>query len=287
MSQSSVSRRRFLELSAGAFALASVGGLAGCGGSGGGDGQTPIGVQLYSVRHDLKEDFEGTIAALAEMGFQGVEFANYFGRSAEELRSILDDNGLECCGTHIMMEALQGDAFEETVEFSKTLGNDYFIVRWIPQGQRSDPDTFMETVDQFNQIGERLNPHGMQIGYHNHDYIFETFDGEVMWDLLAENTRDDVILQLDTGHAASIGKDPVELLKRHPGRTTTLHAKPYSSAKEDAVIGADDLDWEQIIQTAEEVGGTEWHILEYEVQGVSATKALDQCLTNFRQFRGA
>lgn len=288
MDTSSVSRRRFLELSASAFALASVGGLTGCGGGSGAPGSSPpVGVQLYSVRHELKEDFEGTIAKLAEMGFQGVEFANYFGHSAKELRSILDTHGLECCGTHIMMEALQGDTFAETVAFSKTLENEYLIVRWIPEEKRSDRATFMQTVEELNQIAERLSSHGMQIGYHNHDYIFETFDGDLMWELLAENTRDDFILQLDTGHAAGIGQDPVELLKRHPGRTTTLHAKPYSSRNEGAVIGEDDLDWPRIIQIAEEMGGTEWHILEYEVEGVSALEALKTCLANFRELRRA
>ena len=286
--ESPISRRRFLELSAGACAFASAGALAGCGGdSAAGRNSPPIGVQLYSVRHELEEDFEGTIARLAEMGFEGVEFANYFDHSAEELRSILDDNGLACCGTHIYLEDLLGGSFEETVAFSETLENEYFIVRWIPEERRTDRAAFMKTVEDFNRVAERLAPRGMQVGYHNHDYIFETFDGDLMWDLLAENTRDDVILQLDTGHAAGIGQDPVGLLKRHPGRTTTLHAKPYSGANEAAVIGEDELDWGQIIETAEEVGGTEWHILEYEVEGVPPLEALDRCLTNFRQLRQA
>lgn len=286
MSESDLSRRRFLELSVGGCALVSVGGVAG-GSRFTAAPSPPIGVQLYSVRHELEEDFEGTLARLAEMGFEGVEFANYFGHSAEGLRSILDENGLKCCGTHIHLEDLQGDSFEETVAFSKTLENDYFIVRWIPEEKRSSREAFMQTVEEFNQVAERLAPHGMQVGYHNHDYIFETFDGDLMWDLLAENTRDNVILQLDTGHAAGIGQDPVELLKRHPGRTTTLHAKSYSSTKTEAVIGEDELDWEQIIDAAEEVGGTEWHILEYEVEGVPPLKALNECLTNFRQYREA
>lgn len=287
MQESGLSRRRFLKLSVGACALVSVGGLAGCGGSVSGTASPPIGVQLYSVRHELEEDFEGTIARLAEIGFEGVEFANYFDHSAEELRTILDEHGLACCGTHIYLDDLLGDTFEETVAFSETLENKYFIVRWIPEEKRSSRKAFMQTIEEFNRVAERLAPRGMQVGYHNHDYIFETFEGDLMWDLLAENTRDDVILQLDTGHAAGIGQDPVELLRRHPGRTTTLHAKPYSSMEEEAVIGEDELHWTQIIEMAEEVGGTEWHILEYEVEGVSALKALNECLANFRQLRQA
>jgi len=282
-SESRVSRRRFLKLSAGVCALASVGGIAGCGGASSTATSPLIGVQLYSVRHELEKDFEGTIARLAEMGFDGVEFANYFNRSAEELRAILDEHGLACCGTHIYLDDLLGDSFEETVAFSETLENEYFIVRWIPEEKRSSRGAFMQTVGEFNQVAERLAPRGMQVGYHNHDYIFETFDGDLMWNLLAENTRDDFILQLDTGHAASIGQDPVELLRRHPDRTTTLHAKPYSSTQEEAVIGEDELAWEQIIETAEEEGGSEWFILEYEVEDVPPLEALDECFTNFRK----
>lgn len=286
MQELSLSRRRFLELSVGGCALISLGGLAGCSSSTAA-ASIPVGVQLYSVRHELEEDFEGTVAHLAEMGFEGVEFADYFDHSAEELRTILNRQDLECCGTHIHLDDLLGDSFEETVAFSETLGNEYFIVRWIPEEKRSSREAFMQTVEEFNQVAERLAPHGMQVGYHNHDYIFETFDGDLMWDLLAENTRDDVILQLDTGHAAGIGQDPEELLRRHPGRTTTLHAKPYSSAEAEAVIGEDELDWARIIEAAEEVGGTEWHILEYEVEGVPPLKALSECLTNFRQYQEA
>lgn len=169
--------------------------------------------------------------------------------------------------------------------FSETLENEYFVVRWIPEEKRSSREVFTQTIEEFNQVAERLAPHGMRVGYHNHDYIFETFDGDLMWDLLAENTRDDVILQLDTGHAASVGQDPVELLRRHPDRTTTLHAKPYSDVEAAAVIGEDALDWAQIIEAAEEVGGTEWQILEYEVEGVAPLKALNECLTNFRELQ--
>ncbi len=120
------------------------------------------------------------------------------------------------------------------------------------------------------------------MGYHNHDYIFEQFDGDYLWDILAENTDDRFILQLDTGHAALMGEDPVELIYRHPGRTASIHAKAYSTVNEEAVIGEDQLGWAGIIEASETVGGIEWYILEYEIENVDPIEALEACINNFK-----
>ncbi len=265
------------------MAAAAFGGLVGC--ARGPVRNIPLGVQLYSVRYELADDFEGTIAELARMGYEGVEFADYFDMTAEEIRAILDNHNLRSCGTHVLLDVLRGDSFDETVEFNRTLGNENFIIRWIPEGERDSRDTFMRTIDEYNEVVERLEPHGMQLGYHNHDYIFETFNGEYLWDILAENTDERFIMQLDTGHAALMGQDPVELIHRHPGRTASIHAKAYSTENEEAVIGDDDLDWAGIIRASKEVGGIEWFILEYEIEGVPPLAALEESIRNFREIR--
>ena len=274
---------RYIANSACSMAAVSLGGLTACAPRN--DQLTPLGVQLYSVRHELDDDFEGTIAQLARMGYEGVEFADYHGKSAREIREILDRYDLQACGTHVVAGVLRGDNFEETVEFNRELGNENFILRWIDEEERDSRDTFMETIDEYNEIVERLSRYDMRLGYHNHDYIFDTFDGDYLWDILAENSDNRFIMQLDTGHAASVGQDPVELMHRHPGRTASMHAKAYSETNEEAVIGEDQLDWPGIIQAAKEVGGIEWHILEYEIEGVPPLEALEACIRNFREIR--
>jgi len=278
-----ISRGHFIKIAGGSVAALTLGGLSGCAARP--VKNTPIGVQLYSVRHELAEDFEGTIARLADMGYEGVEFADYFGLTGSEIKTILDRHNLECCGSHVMLDVLQGDNFEETVEFNKAMGNRYFIIRWIPEEERDSRESFMNTISEYNQIAERLEEHGMRLGYHNHDYIFETFNGDYLWDILAENTDERFILQLDTGHAALMGKDPAELIHRHPGRTASIHAKAYSEANEEAVIGEDELDWAGIIEASESVGGIEWYILEYEIEGVPPLEALDASIRNFREIK--
>lgn len=278
------SRRDFIKLSSFTIAATSAGGLLGCS-SNDETQNVPVGVQLYSVRNELAEDFQGTIAEIARMGFEGVEFADYFGMTGEELKSVLDEHDLRCCGTHITLDVFQGDAFDETVAFNKALGNDYFIIRWIPEEYRDSRETFLSLIDEYNEIVERLEPHGMRLGYHNHDYIFEKFGDEYLWDILAQNTDERFIMQLDTGHAAGMDQDAVELIRRHPGRSVTMHAKAHSTVNNEAVIGEDQLDWPGIIEAAEDVGGIEWYILEYEISGVPPLEALEDSINNFRRLQ--
>lgn len=277
------SRKDFLKLTSIAVLTVSVGGLTGCSTSST-SRRIPLGVQLYSVRRELDEDFEGTIAEIARMGYEGVEFADYFGYSAAELKTILDKNDLLCCGSHVRIGDLRGETLKETIEFNQTLENEYLILRWIPQEDRVNRETFLRTIEEYNRISEQIKPYDLRLGYHNHDYIFESFNGELLWDILATSTSDDFILQLDTGHAAGIGQDPVELIKRQPNRTVSMHAKAYSSENEAAVIGDDELNWEEIVIAAEATGGIEWYILEYEIEGVPPLE-LDSSLQNFKDLR--
>lgn len=241
-----------------------------------------IGVQLYCVRHELAKDMPGTLAALAEMGFKWVEFADYFGHSAAELRRRLDAAGLKCCGTHIYLDDLLGGKLIDTVYFNHVLGNPNLIVRWLGEERRRSREAFQSTIDDFNQIADRIKPFGMRVGYHNHDYIFDRFDEERLWDLLAEGTGSDVILQLDTGNAARAGQNVVELLQSHPGRTVSMHVKPYSAKDETAFLGRDELDWSRILQVCRTTAGTRWYIVEYEEEGVPPLEALKENLRLFK-----
>src|SRR5208283_627787 len=88
----------------------------------------PIALQLYSVRNDCEKDLPSVLKIVAEIGYKGVEFAGYYGRNAKQLRQLLDDNGLKCCGSHLGLEAIRGGNLTKTVEFNKTLGNPFLIV---------------------------------------------------------------------------------------------------------------------------------------------------------------
>ena len=243
----------------------------------------PVGLQLYSVRGECAKDLPGTIAAVARMGYRGVEFAGYHGRAARDLRKMLDDSGLVCCGTHIALETLLGDALGPTIEFNQVLGNRFLIVPSLAEKRRSSRKAWQETAALFNAVAAKVQPHGMRTGYHNHAIEFQPLEGEKPWDTFFGHTVRDVVMQLDTGNAMHGGGDPVEFLKKYPGRATTVHLKPFSKAGPRAVIGEDDLPWPEIFRLCETVGGTEWYIVEYEAPGVPALEAVARCLDTLRK----
>jgi sugar phosphate isomerase/epimerase len=250
----------------------------------------PIALQLYSVRTDCEKDLAGTLAAVAEMGYDGVEFAGYYGRSAAELRTMLDDLGLVAAGTHTGLDTLMRDQLAETVAFNRTLGNRFLIVPSLPEERRSSRQAWLETAALFNEIAEALAPGGMVTGYHNHYVEFQPLDGELPWDTFFGNTRQDVVMQIDLGNALRGGADPVPFIERYPGRAVTVHLKSYSQEAGRAdprlgyrpLIGEDDIPWEQVFSTCEKVGGTEWYIVEYESDAYPPLEAVDRFLKALR-----
>ena len=243
----------------------------------------PIGLQLYSVRHDCEKDLEGVLDAVVEMGYEGVEFAGYYGRTAKDLRALLDARDLVCCGTHIGLDTLGGKELAKTVAFNKTLGNRYLIVPWIDEKRRSSRAGWLEMAKVFNELADQVRPDGMQVGYHNHHVEFTEMDGEVQWDTFFGHTKKEVIMQFDTGNAMQGGGETPPYLRKYPGRATTVHVKPYSKTRPKALIGEDDLPWGEIFELCETVGGTKWYIVEYEIEGVPALEAVEKCLGSLRK----
>lgn len=250
----------------------------------------PIGLELYSVRHDLEKDLRGTLKAVADMGYEGVEFAGYPKHPAEELRALLDELGLTCCGWHTPFELVQDVKLEETIAFNKKLGNRFIIIPGIPENLRTSRTDWLKLADFFNRLADKLAPHGMFTGYHNHYVEFQPLDGEEPWDTFFSNTKKDVIMQLDMGNALYGGADLVAILKRYPGRGRTVHLKPYSKrlGKDDprngyrTMIGEDDVPWSEIFHLCETQGNTEWYIVEYESDLYPPLEAVKVCLDRLR-----
>ncbi|MBN1583835.1 MAG: sugar phosphate isomerase/epimerase [Anaerolineae bacterium] len=238
----------------------------------------PIALQLYSVRHDCERDLPATLKAVAKMGYEGVEFAGYYGRSAQELRAMLDDLGLKVAGTHIGLSTLLGDQLAETVEFNRVLGNKFLIVPGLPEERRNSRQAWQETAKIFNEIAAKLAQEGMYTGYHNHAVEFTPMDGELPWDTFFGNTLREVVMQIDLGNALHGGGDPIPFLSQYPGRALTVHLKAYSSTNDKALIGEDDVPWEEVFQVCETSGNTEWYIVEQESYAFPPLECVDRCL---------
>lgn len=253
----------------------------------------PIALQLYSVRHDLDRDIRATLKAVADMGYDGVEFAGAPKQSADDLCELLDAFGLACCGWHTPYDLLQENKLEETIAFNKTLGNAYLIVPGIPEHLRRSRADWLNQAAFFNNLAGKLEPHAMATGYHNHFVEFQPLDGEPPWDTLFGNTRKEFIMQLDMGNALFGGGDVIAILKRYPGRAVTVHLKSYSKVAGESdpmqgfrpLIGDDDVPWESVFQICETIGGTEWYIVEYESDAYPPLEAAERSLRNLEAMR--
>jgi sugar phosphate isomerase/epimerase len=157
-----------------------------------------------------------------------------------------------------------GDNLSKTIEFNDTLGNRLLIVPSLPEKYRKTRPGWQEAADLFNEIAGKLVSHGMRVGYHNHGVEFQPLDGELPWDIFFDRAKQEVLIQYDIGNAAQAGADARVFLKKHPGRVVSVHVKPYSKAKPDALIGDDELPWPEIFKLCETVSGVEWYIIEYE-----------------------
>jgi sugar phosphate isomerase/epimerase len=235
----------------------------------------PMAVQLYSVRKDCAEDLPGTLSALAEMGYEGVEFAGYYDRTAAELRQLLDARGLKAAGSHVRGHELAPENLAATAEFHQTLGNKYLIIPWMDPSD--DRQVWLDLATRLNQAAEKLAPHGLRTGFHNHGHEFKPIQGETPWDIVAGNTRPEVVMQLDLGNACHGGADPMAYLRKYLDRMGTVHLKEFSATNDKPLIGEGDIPWETALGAIEAGGKTEWFIVEQEVYPVPPREAVRRC----------
>ncbi len=238
----------------------------------------PIGLELWSVRHDLKADPLGTLKKIKAMGYEGVEFAGAYEYAAADVRQWLDETGLVCCGWHTAYPLVQDDQLEATIEYNKIIGNTRIIVPSIPGNLRQTKADWLALARRFDALAAKLAAHGMMTGYHNHHVEFAPLEGEAPWETFFGATGQGVAHQIDTGNCYRGGGDPVALVKKFPGRSNTVHLKPYTfsldtpddpKAPFGPAIGEDETPWADFFAACESVGGTQWYIVEYESDAIA------------------
>lgn len=243
-------------------------------------GKLPIALQLYSVRDEAAKNLPGVLQQVASFGYDGVEFAGYYDHSATDIRKMLDDNGLKCAGGHLGLDTLTGDNLEKTIEFQQILGNKFLIVPWVPAHTKEE---WLSIAEELNAISDKLALLGLRTGYHNHHTEFLPVEGgELPWDIFFGNTKPAVIMQFDVGNALHGGGHAAPFLAKYPGRATTVHVKEYSSTDEFALVGEGEVNWAEIFNLCETIGGTEWYIVEQERYAYPSLECADRCLKNLR-----
>lgn len=246
-----------------------------------------LGVQLYSVRDDMKKDPLGTLKQLAQMGYKNVEHANYvnhkfYGYSATEFKKILDDLGLKMPSGHTVMQAKHWDAakndftdeWKQTVVDAAIVGQQYVISPWLDDTLRKNYDDLVRYMGVFNKCGELCQKSGMKFGYHNHDFEFsQKLNDKKVFDIILDNTDPKLVVQqLDIGNMYGAGGRALDIMKQYPGRFESMHVKDeIKTAKgemndgyESTILGKGVIPVKEIIDLGRKMGGTTEFIIEQE-----------------------
>ncbi|HEV8286605.1 MAG TPA: sugar phosphate isomerase/epimerase [Chitinophagaceae bacterium] len=263
--------------------------------------KTITGIQLYSVRDDMKKDPQGTLKQISEMGYKYVEHADYvdrkfYGFSAPEFKKLLSGLGLQMKSGHTVMGR---DAWDEgkndftdkwkyTVEDAAVMEQEYVISPWLDESYRKDVDGLKRFLAVFNKSGELCKKSGMKFGYHNHDFEFNTkIDGVMLYDIILKETDPNLVIQqMDMGNMYSAGGRPLELLKQYPGRFKSFHVKDEIKTEkgsnreyESTILGMGIMQVKQVIDLAKKIGGTTHFIIEQEsYQGKTPLECVKQDL---------
>jgi sugar phosphate isomerase/epimerase len=247
----------------------------------------PVGLELYSVRDQLKKDPESTIRAVAKMGYQDVEFyAPYLEWSedqAKQMRKLLDELGIHCYSTHNDEDSFSDSKIQKASELNKILGSRYMVLAW--SDPKPDLDGWKKVAESLNNAAEKLAPSGLKVGYHNHDAEWKPVEGKRPIEVIASNTKPSVMLQLDVGTCLEAGADPVAWIKANPGRIRSIHCKDWSpdpNVGYKTLFGEGKADWKAIFQAAENQGGVEFYLIEQEGSRYPELETARRCLEAFR-----
>jgi sugar phosphate isomerase/epimerase len=243
----------------------------------------PMGIEMYSVRDELKKDPQGTVRAIAAMGYQGLEFyAPYFEWShaqAKEMKKLLDDLGIRCFSTHNDASYMNQEHIQNAIDLNLNLGNKYVVM--ASSQPKPGLDGWREIADALNFATEKLEASGLKAGYHNHQLEFTPLDGVRPMEILAKNTKPSVMLQLDVGTCLEAGSDPAAWIRANPGRIRSVHCKDWAPGPDkgySVLFGEGIADWKAIFAAAESVGGAEYYLMEQEGSRYSELETAKKCL---------
>ncbi|MDX1932966.1 MAG: sugar phosphate isomerase/epimerase [Capsulimonadales bacterium] len=225
----------------------------------------PVGLQMYTVRDDAAKDFAGTVKTIAEIGYAGVELAGYAGLTAAEAKKVLDDNGLAVFGGHVGYDQMTNNLEQVIDEFS-AFGAKYVAVPWIGNEWRNSLDDYRRLGAALNEIGAKLTAAGITLCYHNHDFEFNRFGGDVYgFDaLFAAAEPANLQVEMDTFWVKKAGEDPVAYVTKYAGRLPLVHLKDMTPDGDFAPVGEGTIDYIALTGAAE-AAGTKYFIVEQDV----------------------
>jgi sugar phosphate isomerase/epimerase len=251
----------------------------------------PVGLELYSVRNELKEDLNGTVRAVAKMGYEVVEFFSpYYAWTDEQtkdMRKLLDELKIKCLSTHNDAKNFLPENLARTARLNQILGAEYVVM--VSAGRPQGVAGWTAVAETLNRATDAWKSAGLKAGYHNHQTEFtplEEGDRKRPMDLLAAKTHKDVMLQFDVGTCVEAGSDPVAWINQNPGRIRSMHCKDWAPGPDKGykvLFGEGAVPWKKVFDAAENTGGIEYYLIEQEGSRFPAMETAEKCLANFRK----
>ncbi|GHV69905.1 sugar phosphate isomerase [Bacteroidia bacterium] len=259
----------------------------------GGTLEQPIGVQLYSLRHEIGKDFDGTIKLLGDIGYQTIQAAGYgdgkfYGKTPQEFKAAIEAVGMKVLSSHTFIGLEDKEVASN--DFSKSLAKwDAMIAAHKAAGMKyivcagiGVPDKLAELqtyCDYFNAIGKKCKEQGLEFGYHNHSHEFRGVEGVTMYNYMLEHTDPALVLfQMDVYWTVMAQKSPVELFKQYPGRFKLLHIKDHKELGQSGMVGFD------AIFKNLEVAGTKDFIVEIEAFTNTPAEGMKACFDYLKSY---
>lgn len=263
------------------------------------------GVQLYSIRDEMKADALGTLKALSAMGYKAAEHASYrerkfYGWEAKEFRKILDDLGIAMPSGHTVLGPRHWDdakkdftdLWKYTVEDAAILGQQFVISPSMGEEYRKSSDGLKKLMDIFNKSGELCKKSGMKFGYHNHDFEFaEKLDGVSVYEIILKNTDPNLVIQqLDIGNLYNGGANAMEVMKAWPNRFSSMHVKDEIKATEgnekfeSTILGKGIVPVKDVIDMGRKTGTIHFIIEQESYQGKTPLECVKEDLAIMKKW---
>lgn len=232
------------------------------------------GVVSFTFRNDFSKDVPGTLDYIKQMGISNIEFSNLFGKTAAEMRALLDARGMVCTSYGVYYDALTNKT-DAVIRDAKTLGAEFVRVGMIPHKGEFTVQQAEAAVKDFNRVGQKLKENGIEFSYHNHGYDFTPYEKGTLYDYLIQNTNPDYVsFELDILWVHQFGKDPVAYLKKYPNRFRMMHVKDLkkglpvgldvkTSPENDVPLGSGQIDVKKILKQAKK-SSVKYYYLEDE-----------------------
>ncbi|MCK5337627.1 MAG: TIM barrel protein [Bacteroidales bacterium] len=231
-----------------------------------------IGLQLYSLRNEIKDDLPGSLEKISNIGYKNLEAAGYqdgkfYGMNPAAFKSLVEDYGMKLTSSHVTFEK---DEISTVLQAHREAGVKYMVWPWLSNEQRKSLDSYKIVIEKFNTIGELCNQNGLLFGYHNHAFEFTPIEGVIPYDLMLESTDPGfVFMQIDLYWAVYAGIDPIAYFEKYPGRFKLWHVKDMLAGelKEMTEVGTGVIDYKKIFESASLSGMKEFFVEQDVIRG--------------------